>query len=459
MCWIYCLRLFTKDLFPEETPIEEGAKKFSDLDDDCVRIILEFVDLTDLLNLIHTNRDLSIMAIDQFRRRFAKREIQIFEKSRRRNGRPQAIYDNGDLALLLQNLLENGGNQFNEHRNDQVEDSKDHIEIYDIDLALDVLKHFGHLMQKLTIKGSMESSKWDTFSQFINEYCADSLVELDLGAIAHQNSLEQFTGIFKSVNDLIIRIANEYTNVQTLNKTFPHCQRLTLEMVFDADHSFIDCNLPHLKHLAIDLYSDVDEIPIEKLLQKNPQIQELELNNFSVEFVKNIEKFLPSLRRLTISLLNLNEETIHFGHVQEFYFKTAAMEWLPTQISFTNLRSLRLLYSRNDFDQWLDFIKMNRNVTRLKIDIGSVDFSNKQLEKITAQLPHLTEMTVETAFYINTTAIVRLVENNRNLKKFKYIFHDAEENTLRDCLKAEWKIRTENNNKNNFKILTFEKRF
>lgn len=452
------LRLFTKNPLQEGgAPNKEEKTKFTELNEDCHSLIFEFLDLTDLLNLIQTNHELSIMANEQFRRRFSKKEIQILdEKSKPRNRRPQAIYDNGDLALLLQNLLENNGNQLDQHRNDQVRVSNDHVEIYDFDLTLDILKHFGHLIQKLSIKSSIKSSKWDTVSQFINEYCAESLVGLELSAISHQNSLAQFTGIFKSVNDLTIRIANEYKNVQTFNKTFPHCQRLSLEMVFDSDHSFIDCTLPNLKHLAIEMYSDVNEITIEKLMHKNSQIQSLELNNISVGFVKKIENLLPSLKRLTLSLLNLNEETIHFEHVQEFYFKTAALEWLPTQISFTNLRSLRLLYSHNDFDQWLNFVKMNRNVSRLKIYIGSVDFSNKQLENITAELPHLTEMTVETSFYIKTTAIVRLIENNTNLRKFKYIFHDAEENVLREFLEAEWKISIENNG--DFKIFTFQRR-
>lgn len=444
------------------------------MNSDCLHLIVEHLNFLDLLSLVQTNQELAIIACNQFRRRFSQKEIQILNlETRKRNRRPQAIYDVGNMQGQLVEMLENFGIRMQEKRNAQdVAVVSDHVYIYDFDLALDILKYFGSFIQKLSIKHHIESArKWEILSTSINKFCTESLIQVDLGAV-NQNSLQKFTAAFENVKDFTVQVANNEINTRKLNETFPRLQRFSIKMTSNADYSFIDCELPHLEHVffstvtvdsdwysrymanqPIDLRSN--EAAIKKLLQKNPQIRSIDLNNFSIGFIRNLKQLMPNLKSLALSSLDLHEEIIHFEKVTEFSLKKV-VPFSPAQITFANLQTLRMFYNDNYFARWREFIRANKNVTRLEIDIDNINLPTTQLAVLTAELPHLIEMTLKNAFIVTVEAIIQLARDNVQLETFTYICSETNESALRESLQDEWKISKENEGV--LTIFTFKKR-
>lgn len=448
--------------------VAENTTKLIDLNMDCLHLIGESLDLFDLLNLAQASQKLSIFAIEQFRLHFSQKKIRIRnDESKRRNRRPQPINDNGDVESQLRGLLEN----FELAKAQKASDNQrvfvynDCIFIYDLNVALDVFKYFGSVIQKLNIECLIESSKWEILSHSINKYCIESLIQLDLGSV-NQNSLQQFTATFKNVEEFSIEIANEQKNFRILNEMFPQLRRISLKMNWEGDYSFVDCLLPHLEHVTIAVNTNTwideqidllaNEATIESMMRKNPHLRSVDLNNFSIDFVKSLEQLLPNFERLTLSSFNLNDEIIQFENVKEFQIKNCKL-LSPTQLTFANLQTLRLDYNHNQFEQWLNFFRMNKNVSQLEFDIESVNLPSTQLDTLVAELPNLTEITVKNLFPLAIEVIVQLIKNNSKLRKFKYIFYETDEDALRESLEYEWKIREGGDGV--LKIFTFQKRF
>lgn len=101
-----------------------------------------------------------------------------------------------------------------------------------------------------------------------------------------------------------------------LNEIFPGLRRLTLDSIRVSDPSIFDTKFRHLKHVKIRFSPPLDgeapslnesteddslkvtKIAIQNLFEKNPQIKDVVLVHCTKDYVRMVEKMLPTLDTL-----------------------------------------------------------------------------------------------------------------------------------------------------------------
>lgn len=409
--------------------------KLTELNTECLFLILEKLNIADLLSVSQTNKQFSVLAADVFRRRFASLDIEIV-KDRRLMVKP--FFVNVVDSILGNNALEN---------EDKIpfEMSKHSIEVYDFELTLSLLKQFGNVIRNLNIHTQkLQSNHTEIINKFTDKYCAKSLVKLDLKFI-RSKTLEQFTGPFNVVEDLsfAIDVHKIGSKTQPLNQSFPNIKRLSLFMVSDIDYSFIDCNYPRLEQLSVrGLHATRFEtaVAMQSIISKNPQIRNIELGTFVPNLIKIVQKLLPKIEQLTLALASsIGNYKLHFEHVKVFALGTSG---LPGQITFGKLEELHIYYSNGQSSAWVEFLEKHQNISRFHIrGHGTESDLHEQFERITIKIPNLKEMSIVSERMVEVNAVVRFIETHVKLMKFEIIpcTRDVKE-ILKRKFELQWNI-------------------
>lgn len=264
-------------------PAVEETKALSNIYYDCLERIFDFLDLESLLNVADTCKHLQVAAAVKF------------------------AYDFGDALVTMFPI--GSTNRIENHA------CSKKIFVCGMTMCLSFLRCFGAQISKL----SVFSGACMGYYEYINQYCADTLIAIDL---RYDYSHTIFHGVFSkpfkrlqsvqlmgtNLNDHLLDYARWFPNVRDLNITDNTIERYKTDV-----HAV---RFPHLKKFRFHFtYTNIIETKnIAGFLRANRQLKDLELR-LNVEMTFQQFTDLVSEHRLLTKLKCLDEIT--YGNVHE----------------------------------------------------------------------------------------------------------------------------------------------
>lgn len=314
------------------------------------------------------------------------------------------------------------------------------VKVIGLPVATDMINHFGHLIQKLSIKIDVDVSKCEPYDaneninllNAINEHCRESLVEFELhyAGCNTNNAFNQIKGPFNRVEFLRLDVhnMNDQTEHRQLNKIFPNVREIELELNHLKSSSFIDCNLPKLESLRIDdgrIYETNKAVLID-LIKNNPQIKYLSILHPSPEALDYIQKYLPNLQELQINLNSQEEEQTKVNENNEKYIKFL--------LNYPNIQNLRIGNGVNN----AHLLKLIGKFPKLSQALFGFenDVSEDNIVEFVKQSPSLNQLAI---FYSNVEK-TRAIENGLKTKLGTDFSIKSDVNTPAQELSIERKI-------------------
>lgn len=232
-------------------------------------------------------------------------------------------------------------------------------------LCKQLLRHFGDIFQCLDVPYPDP-----TVSQYVNKYTSNTLMELTL-QYGIDNALDIFKKPYKELEYLALTVQQgrlETGNV-TLAQAFPKLKLCKMDLIgYNGDGGFFVGHLPYLK--SMELYTSSQKyIEYRELIQSNPQIQSLKMNELTQDFGREISDNLLNLECLEVSKINIVNE-ISFKNVKRLEIRQFANESME-YLSFPRLEILKVKCVENYKSElfstgisiWAEFIKRHPNVT------------------------------------------------------------------------------------------------
>lgn len=373
--------------------VECARKNGTQLNGDCLIQIFEELDFPTLLIMTTMSKDFAYYASVAFRRSFIDHEFEIsYHESNDSNASvyPYLIYEK-------------------------------RITIYAFDLILQTLRYFGRFIQKLQIEFSnVDASRSRHIAKFIQKYCMDSLIEMD---IVNVNVFKYMEKPFSNVKHIHFW-SSSAPNIPRMNETFTALRSLTLTLNSDEIEP-VDCLFPHLQHLTIKKLFDMDFI--ERFLRTNSHIQSATiLPNYPKILFNKICSLLPNVNHLTVAyvpFVSPSDPEIRFENVTKL---TALKEFNPSvNIRLPNLQELHMTYYFYA-EQWTIFLKRHMHLKRLHLKYSNM--SDDEFNGILVNLPlNLEEFSITSGGItdskeksIEIRTIVKFIRKCDSLQKFRF---------------------------------------
>lgn len=276
----------------------------------------------------------------------------------------------------------------------------------------------------------------------------------------NEDTLQQFTVPFNELEHLVLVIKSKTIahGFMSFDKLLPKLSQMHLFLYSDVDYSFIDCELQYLEHLVLGVSSDAQNrtYQIDALLRKNTQIRYIEIAFFPTDYLKVINVLLPKLENLTLQHLDIGNESIQFEHVKCFTLQSSGLQSLRN-LSFPKLEVLSMKFAAPYLNSWIDFFKRHPNISKLHITDTHNPVWNPLLQ-LSANLPNLNEILIDSLNYIPVDTISEFIERNNKLMSVKiaiFKFNKADGDVLRKKFQHEWDI---DDFSTNFQGLSFERK-
>lgn len=399
--------------------------QFSDLNEDDLYIIFQYLELADLFNVIETHSDLSYVTGKVFHHKYRFNRLEI--STQNLDGFEQVIKEPFKEAPNL-------------------------LTIHDVQLALKVLKHFGEYFQEIKFSYLYDLSEFNLnqITRLLNEKCSNSLIQLELEM--RHDLLEKFTGPFAAVEDLTIGSRNvQFSEGIRLNDLFPQLKRLKL-VLSKSSYNFINSTFPNLEHFHIytSETNHLNDGNVRELIHKNPTIRSIEPLIRDSSLLEYISQHLPNVEHLTIySALNGN---FQFKNLKSLDFSFGDVDSID-KLSMPCLESLKFKYFPIQSSKWMAFFK---NYTQLRHLHFANTFSMhrlRNLDELTADLEHLTEVTIEMIIDDEIDPIAAFLSNHKELNRCSFpanVFQPEKQQILRERLEDQWIV--------DFKIGSFQRK-
>lgn len=197
-----------------------------------------------------------------------------------------------------------------------------------------VLKHFADLLPRLEL--DYEDIEWSfighdgrktgkAVENAILQYCSDSLEAIKLHLVK-KHTFANIRKPFANVTYVSICDGHLGENLSQFNRWFPKMNKLRLQALSFEKLECLEQNFPNLKHLAIDNNADwhyggcdrklgpvTTDSTVKLMLEKNPQLESLELNDdcggrddygicLSPKSLSYVACKLPGLRELVLQI-------------------------------------------------------------------------------------------------------------------------------------------------------------
>ncbi|XP_055323124.1 uncharacterized protein LOC129578478 [Sitodiplosis mosellana] len=410
---------------------------------------------SDLLNFAMSDSKLKEAAERAYKSKFGKWLVKINceEKS-------VELFDNNNNKKAIRYSRDGIGDNYNKKT------SRNEIKWR---YCLTFLRHFGHLISKLEIfywgMKTLVNLKFAAhLDHYVNEYCAESLLEISLEECdkeAMKDLKKPFTKI-KSVRFVCCHLGNELSDI---NKWFPNVSHLE----FSKENRLANCYgvevyLPYLRSFSVYL-PFVEETRLSKrnvveILRANPQIESLYIwGSFGVNYLQEISTFLQQLGSLKISahtmFHNFGRGTAHFKNVKKFEFRYYN-KCTRIPLSFDSLEE----YKHNPdlgssgIDEVFDFIWQQKSLTKFtyndKCEMKGVLFR--------LALPSLIEIDIPLGDF-PIEEVVAFINQCRLLKKLTLTLESGFKscNDWRKHLGTEWRKTNEREGWGRGKSITLER--
>lgn len=379
-----------------------------DLNDDVLYLILNHLDINDLVSFAETNEHYFPLAVTVFKHKYSRKIVEIFPRAL------HSFHDNGERLY-----------------------------IHDIQLFKKVLQQFGRVISKMKVNypemganllknRDLVASIFDSYSKSISSYCSDSLVHLILIDF-NGYFIKQMIRPFKNVEFVEISGDFETLNSSTLrfNEIFPKIKNLSMPATSIGDIDCIDVHFPHLIEVNVDFVNPygrniIFERTIDKLLQKNPQLQILKIRQVNVSFLKAAISALPNLKHLRIEKSPLFDDFFDFG--PEITFKHLkklellfVIQYFPRNITFEQLEELHVhISAKLGIGCWIDFMENYTHLKKFRISDGCIN--NNDLQKFT-NVDLRCELSIQLCSDVEDENVIRFVVKNPKVIKFHFKFY------------------------------------
>lgn len=218
---------------------------------------------------------------------------------------------------------------------------------FDINEVKKLLHHFDDRVMSLTVNYPSDRTMIAAIDDMVQKHFRYStLYPLELCNV-NEHVFETITGPFLDMEDVYLS-GCVGSNLSKFNEWFPQLSKLELDEVSFAEPESIECHFPRLSELHVrndtetsDCSTMVTDSNLKIALQLNPQLKTLELHDddggrddcgicLDKQFLYFIQRKLPDLYSLSLTISNLNEEA----------------ECRPGQIVFNNLEHLNICITK-----------------------------------------------------------------------------------------------------------------
>lgn len=270
---------------------EDGQMKITELIDDCLVNLFEYLDADDLLNVAVACNYLVPAAADVFKRKFGKKEFVFNECD---DFRPNTCGD----AYLIRPPKERSTS----------------IVVYGLKASLLYLRHFGASIRNLTIDYyKSKSIRYAFVHQYISTYCSDSLIGNSFMRLP-DISVERFEKPLAHVRHVVVCDSDLGKQLASCGQWFPSMRHLKLTNVRLAS-DFDRTSFRHLKHLCacLDDRVGLKTADLPRLLHSNQRLRSLEIEvshnsiamNTLLHFIKDLSKITKLHVRMLCEYSNL----------------------------------------------------------------------------------------------------------------------------------------------------------
>lgn len=323
---------------------------------------------------------------------------------------------------------------------------RDQIEIYNMQLAMDMLKYFGGHFAMIKVEYYNDLTKINLISQCLNEYCSKSLKNLDLTVTEDFNILETFTKPFDAVEELNIHSSiDEFSETIQLNELFPKLKRLTLGSDKAVNYSFIRSEFPNLEHFSFyvnNLRDVTNNENVRELIRKNPTIRSIQPQVRDRTLINFISKHLPNIESLTI--FDLGNDAIHFEKMKSLSLLMPTIDSID-KISVPQLDSLKIRLELRNYNKFMNFLNNCTQLRHLHVtDMTMTSLREFNVDARFASLTNLTDVTFDVSIhYLHADPIIQFIENRTKLNRCTFLgslIQTSDLQVLRERLGSEWKI-------------------
>lgn len=368
---------------------------------DCQLLILEELSIDALLNVAKTNKHFESMASEVFRRKFGQKTF--------------VFLPNWDILGDAEFGIE-----------------KTRILITNSELAENILKIFGYLIEKISVvfEKSDMNNKVKHIARNINKYCSESLVHIEMTDACTMDVWAQKP--FRNVKNVTFKNTLNMPENIDLVEIFPKMHRLELHDIQSTNEGLFDRKFEHLEHISLKFFLEtfLAMENIKQLIIKNPQVRIVSLEHASASFIHFLSENLPNLE-----VLEIFSEIHDLDDSQEIVFqnvKILSMEYYaskaPTGIFFHGVEEFRLEIQSELTESWIQFIKQHQNLEKLYLSEPVLD---AQIMELADGLPHLIDVSIKCGSDVNPETIIHFIKKNTQIKKLQL---DTKEETLRKIL-------------------------
>lgn len=326
--------------------------KLTDINIDCLETIFKYLQFDDLLNIAHTNKALKAAADLAFASKFRNRKF-ILELSA-----AQSV---------------------------KVYQQATQIYVYDLGKCLQLLRCFGHFIRTISINFS---SNWKYVLSYINEYCVESLQQMDFNLNEHIafNLSQNLRTPFANVGN--VHFCNwPASSLEQIQIVFPNVRQLSIENCQLI--SPIAINLPHLEHLVM----NVSQSDVRPFLRSNLQMRRLTL-------IENLALHSPDIG-VWFGLQETIQQFEHLEHLEMMGCPLAALDFY----SFIQLRHLKCLNIRFAYGEYYSY------------PLETLPFVCERLEEFGIDMDDLQVMDTVINFISRHSTIRKLTIKSKHFKK------------------------------------------
>lgn len=230
---------------------------------------------------------------------------------------------------------------------------------------LPFLRAFGHLITSLqyVTKSEVSVENIEQISNYIMQYCSDTIIELDLGSRS-ASLITSSNNVFKSLTILKLRYWHSFDDTD-INRNFPMLEDLTFETCFPIPDSMFQF-YPKLQRLRFESSpASMNFAAITEILRFNRQLRELSIVAVPpFELLEFISTELMDLEHLsfhykTNGIFVRRSDKVHFENLKSFSIRMNDWFGAPHQapITFGRLETLEIL--TYDADIPINLVKDN----------------------------------------------------------------------------------------------------
>lgn len=404
--------------------IHPNKTRLTDLNIDCIFLILEQLKFNELINVAKTNRNFAMAAAYTFNLKYSKHRIvieTIFKYPTESNPFTDA------LKLFGFNRGRDG-----EQNSHQYYENDELINLGDHRLITDAFKLFDILNLEIKYSNS-HTAQAILLGELISTYGSESLQTVRFNWVS-ENALQFITKPLINAKSVSFRslISNTVHGVIPMNELFPSVENLYVNWFFDEE--YLHSYMPNLKHLYI--FSDATAegpdpdtlLAYGGILRKNPQIISIEVYYSRTRTFELIKSLLPNLQILAIWEYLNEPNHIQFDSVTTFKVKFASSS--PSNLHFSNLECLYInLESTSQLGAWLNFLQEHNHITEFHIIYSS--HTAEHLEQLLSRIPNLMRLQIFLKRgIIGIEFINNLTENHPNLHQLHLSFDDENDKEL-----------------------------